>query len=430
VTRVAAPGHEQLDAALLEMLQAFVARAPLFAELRARGEAEDLVQDALIAVGQRVRDGDVADPFAYATRVVQNLARRAYARAQPMLAVDSADLGPAGLVGDVAEAAEWRFELAEVLAMVRAVTSIIRELPPADVELVRAELRRDDQRALASRLGMSRATFYRRKRDVLCGFVSAVARRASTEPCPDRVEALLAAAGGSGFASARRAREHAESCVQCEMTLRHLAAARHGLAVLAPLPALVVRDGAGAERLAAGMHGGWDWLRGIVVRGPDPSVALPVSKNAAAALAAACVGVGGTTYCAVDGVPAPVRDALGITGHSRHVARPAPKRARHVRVPRAAVAAAHRGLAGRAPGVGRGATPQAPRVATTRAPVRGVAEAEFEGAGAAHKARAAEFRAPARPRAVATSAPSAPPPPAPDPAQREFKSAGSGGEFG
>jgi DNA-directed RNA polymerase specialized sigma24 family protein len=412
VRQVAARDREQLDAALLEMLQAFVARAPLFAELRARGEADDLVQDALIAVGARVRDGAVADPFAYATRVAQNLARRAYARARPEAAADSADIEAAGGVGDVAETAERRFELEEVLGMVRAVTSIVCALAPADVELVRAELRRDDQRALARRLGMSRATFYRHKRDVLGGFVSAVARGARAEPCADRVDALLAAAAGSGFASARRAREHAENCVHCETTLRHLVAARHGFAAMAPLPALTVADGGLADRLAVGMHGGWEWLRAIVVRGPDPVAALPVSKSAAAAIAAACVGVGGTTYCAVDGVPAPVRDALGIAERSRQAAPPRPP----VRVPRAVVAA-RRGQARRAPARGRAAKPA---VAPAK---RHAVGGEF--ASASSRAGEAEFRSSAPPRAAASSV--AQPPSAPDAAEQEFRPRG---EFG
>ncbi len=216
--------QDELDAALLEMLRAFVARAPLFAELRARGEADDVVQDALIAVASRVREGAVVDPFAYATRVVQNLARRAYARERPVCVLEAEPVVP-----DVAEDVERRFELAEVLAMVRAVTLVVRRLTPEDVELVRAELRREDQRALARRLGLSRATFYRRKRDAVGAFVWAVARGVRAEPCAEWACALLAAASGSGFASARGARAHAEGCRGCATTLRYLAAARHGL---------------------------------------------------------------------------------------------------------------------------------------------------------------------------------------------------------
>jgi len=432
VSTLGARRAEQLDGALLEMLHAFVARSPLFADLQARGEAEDLVQEALIAVRRRIGEDELDDPFAYATRVVQNLARRAYARARPEAPTDPAGLEAAGAVGDVADMAERRFELEEVLGMVRAVRMVVGELPAADVELVRAELRRDDQRALARRLGMSRATFYRRKSDVLYGFVSAVARGARAEPCPDRLEALLAAAGGSGFANARRAREHAEGCLQCETTLRHLTAARHGLAMLAPLPSLVVVDSVtSAERVSITVHGGWEWLRGIAVRGPDPAAALPASKGAAAALAAACVGVGGTTYCAVDGVPRPVRHALGMTQERSEPARPAPRLVRRAvpmrGAPNGAAGAVGQGLAAqssRETPVRRASSPsefQAPGRAT------GVAEAEFRKGDAAGTARAAEFRSPARPGAVATSAS---PPTAPPAEQQEFGRGAASDEFG
>ncbi|HEX6388855.1 MAG TPA: hypothetical protein VFZ89_05405, partial [Solirubrobacteraceae bacterium] len=351
-------------------------------------------QEALLAVGARVEE--VADPFAYATRVVQNLARRAYARARPETGLEDV----VTVVDDVAAVAERRFELEEVLGMIRGVTRIVCELPPEDVDLVRAELRRDDQRALARRLGISRATFYRRKRDVLGGFVAAVARGADAEPCPDRVGALLAAAGGSGFASARRAREHAESCVACSTTLRHLTVARHGLAVLAPLPA--------AGRVSPGVG---EWLQSVVVRGPDVSAVLPVSRGAAATIAATCVGLGGTTYCAVDGVPGPVREALGV---AREPARstPAPRRRSPPRVVARRVVAPARAAA--RPPVTTAAAPAPPPEFRPRKGRGGSAEAEFGSRS--------------RPRAVAASAPQAPPPaPPPDPVAREFA---GGGEFG
>ncbi len=433
MTALVARRADELDGALLDMLQAFVARAPLFAGLRARGEAEDLVQEALITVRRRLADGDVDDPFAYATRVVQNLARRAYARARPETATDAAGLEAVGPVGDVADVAERRSELEEVLGMVRAVRMVVCELPAADVELIRAELRRDDQRALAQRLGMSRATFYRRKHDALCGFVTAVARGASAEPCPDRVEALLAAAGGSGFASARRAREHAQSCLHCEATLRHLTAARHGLAIVAPLPSLVVVDSVtSAERLSFTLQGGWDWLRGIAVRGPDPAAFLPASRGTAAALAVACVGFGGTTYCAVDGVPRPVRDALGMAEERSRSDQPAPAVARRPAPVRAMSPASPgaQGLASRAspqPSAGR-ASPR-PEFRGRR-PKPGVAEAEFRRAGSTRTARSAEFRAPERRGAVAGSTSTSPRRSAPaGAAEQEFGGDALGREF-
>ncbi len=318
-----ATSSPELHRALLEMLTTLVARSPLFAELRSRGEAEDLVQDALVTVTRRMRRGDIDDPFAFANRVVHNLARRAYVRARPEDASLPEVLEQAGPAIDVGAVVEQRFELAEVLEMVRTVGGVVERLPADDLELVRAELCRTDQSALAGRMGLSRTTFYRRKRDALCGFVRAVADHAGTRPCPDRMESLLAAAGGSGFAGATRAREHAADCSQCADTLRHLAAARHGMAVLTPLPLAVTptRESVG-ERLAAFI----DWLRGLALRAPDPAVVLPSSKSAAAAVVAACVGIGGTTYCVTGG---PVHDALiRDGGRTVHVVSVRPRAAR------------------------------------------------------------------------------------------------------
>jgi RNA polymerase sigma factor (sigma-70 family) len=408
---LAAVRRDELDRALLDMLQTLVARTPLFAELRTRGEADDVVQETMIAVSRRIDRGDVDDPHAYATRVVQNLARRRYIRPRRESPAATEDLEAAGPTRDTALTVEQRFELAEVLAMLREVTAVVSELPADAVEVVRAELGRGDQRALAQRLGLSRATFYRRKREVICGFVDAVARRAQARPCPDRVESLLAAAGGSGFARARRAREHAADCPQCATTLRHLTAARHGFAILTPLPALTVVDHGVSDRVGASMHGALDWVRGLAVRAPDPSAALPASKSAVAAIAAACVGVGGTTYCAVDGVPDPVRDVLGLhqsapprsQGDARSGARAGATR----RMPGSRSPPARAARASSQPGPSTGASAASAHRAKPEfrqsSSATGSADAEFK--RAAPRAKRAEFSGvsaatPARPASV------------------------------
>ena len=66
---------DELTTELHTMLTSLVARAPLFADLRRRGNAEDLVQDTLIAVTRRMQRGEaIDDPFAYACTCVTNLA--------------------------------------------------------------------------------------------------------------------------------------------------------------------------------------------------------------------------------------------------------------------------------------------------------------------------------------------------------------------
>jgi hypothetical protein len=194
--------------------------------------------------------------------------------------------------------------MSEVLEMVRSVNTIIAELEPLELELVKAELARTDQKYLAATLGISRPTLYRRKGPAIAAFVTAVAQRAGTKPCAEHLGALLAAAGDSGFGAARAATEHAERCDQCRETIRHLAVARHGLAVIAPVP-LVAADSdpvAALDRMVAALHTVGDWARNIAMRAGDPTPLSGPSTKAVAIVAAACTG-GGGVYCAVDGVP-------------------------------------------------------------------------------------------------------------------------------
>lgn len=359
--------HADLDRELFELLRRLVARAPLFAELRARGEADDVVQDAMLAVNRRLRRGAVDDPFAYASRVAQNVARRAYVRrgAAPSVGLEAAD-GVGAPEADTAERVQQRFELAEVLDMVRAVDAVVADLAPSDVDIVRAEIGRADRRALARRLGVSRATLYRRRRDVLCAFVAAVGRHAAARPCPERAEALVAAAGGSGFAGARGAREHAESCPDCARTLRHLTAARHGLALLAPFPALGGLPGAPPlERVVAVADDAWAWLRDALPRAPDPGALLPAGRAAAAVVASACLGLGTAATCVTHRRD---RHATTAAGHVRGAATP---------TTRAPVASSSRGA---------GAVTVPSAVATHRVAQRGaVAPPEFLGASAVRR---------------------------------------------
>lgn len=428
---LAAHRRDELDVALLSMLRSVVARAPLFADLRARGMADDLVQDAMLAVARQLdREGPVVeDPFGYARRVVENLARRTYQREQREAVGEVVGHDPASWA-DPAQIAEQRFELREVLEMVRAITDVVGDLDPTELEMVRAELRREDQKRVATRLGLSRPTFYRRKQVALNGFVTAVARRASAHPCPDRVDSLLAAAGGSGFDAARRARDHAAGCPECARTLRHLTAARHGFAVLAPLPPLTARTSPG---VGDRVHLFIDWMRGLTIRTPDPVAVLPVSKSAAAALAAACVGVGGTATCAIVGVPEQVRDVVGAGRVHTHAAPRASTAAAGPSAPAAApvgvatpvVTRAKRESVTAAPAPRRSVAGSGPEF-VRRKPKRTVAEKEFGSGGP----RAVSASAASAPEAAT---PATPPAPAPAPAGGEFgggAGGGTGSEFG
>lgn len=300
------------------MLSKLVERAPLFADLRSRGVTDDLVQDTLMAVTRRIGRGPIDDPFTYATRCVENLARRTYvqsAREHPLSDETLETLAPA--LEDVADHVERRMEMGEVLEMIRLVNGVIADLAPLELELVRAELARTDQKQLAARLGISRPTLYRRKGPAISAFVAAVAERAGTHPCPEHSGALLAAAGLSGFDAAKSAAAHAATCEECGATIRHLAVARHGLAIIAPIPLVATTPDASraVERFHAVFETAADWVRTLVLRTGDPMPLGGSATKTVALVAAACTG-GGGVYCAVDGVP------TQITAPFAHHARP------------------------------------------------------------------------------------------------------------
>lgn len=320
---------------LHEMLTNVVQRAPLFADLRSRGLADDLVQDTLLAVTRRIDRGNaIDDPFSYATRCVTNLAKRTYVKSGRETAVgDEALEVLAPSVEDVAVHVEQRAVMGEVLDMIRSVNAVIADLDPLELELVRAELGRTDQKKLAARLGISRPTLYRRKGPAVAAFVAAVAARAGTSPCPEHAPALLAAAGASGFDGARAATAHAATCAECSETIRHLEVARHGLTIIAPIPLMGTAAGDPSrliERCQAALDTCFDWARNVVVRVGDPTPMGGSATKTVALVAAACTG-GGGIYCAVDGVPSQLK--APFERHAKHHLTPSAKRQVVARAP-------------------------------------------------------------------------------------------------
>ncbi len=426
------------------MLSALVERSPLFADLRHRGLAEDLVQDTLIAVTRRMAAQAIEDPVAYATRCVANLAKRTYLRGGREEATD--DIGLERLspeVEDVAERVDRRQTMREVLDMVRSVNAVIADLTPLELELVRAELARTDQKLLAATLGISRPTLYRRKGPAIAAFVTAVAQRAGTTPCPDHLGALLAAAGGSGFDAARAASEHARSCTECRETIRHLAVARHGLAIIAPVPLVVADEDMAAtlDRAVAALHTAGDWVRNLAMRVGDPTPIGVSTPKAVAIVAAACTG-GGGVYCAVDGVPSRIATPFTHQQPERAEAA-APVRTKPVAANAAAITPAAQVIAGVRTTVrvaerheqqarARAAAAQERRQAAVRAAARAAArrkaqaEREFAAKQAATPpAPAATEFTPPKPAPASTIvrrefATPTPPPATPSPAAKEF----------
>ena len=170
--------------------------------------------------------------------------------------------------------------------------------------------------------------------------------------CESRRSLILAyVTGVAGPRRALEARAHLAACPGCARMAGELRQASERAAALLPLPDIAARGGgvhrvsefltAARESIAELGGGAKQHAAGLVSRASDPTPLAGARPGAAAAAIAGCLAVGsGATYCAVEGIPDPLRAPLGLQRRADdRVARPAEKRARPVR-PRASQAEA------------------------------------------------------------------------------------------
>ncbi len=170
--------------------------------------------------------------------------------------------------------------------------------------------------------------------------------------CDSRRSVILAyVAGIAGPNRALDARRHLETCTACAHWAGELRTASEKVAAAIPLP-VFVQDGMFErlrERLVDLVAGVEQHVHSLAARA-DPSVthyAAAARPGTVAATVAGCLALGsGATYCVVEGLPAPVRAALGQEQRSEKPKRttraaPAatPERRRTVVVPSARAAA-------------------------------------------------------------------------------------------
>jgi len=142
--------------------------------------------------------------------------------------------------------------------------------------------------------------------------------------CESRRSLVLAyVAGVAGPRKAVAARSHLAACPGCARMAGELRHATRRAAALLPVPDVVLRDG-GLQRLGdvlalaresvADLSGGAK-QHGVALasRASDPTPLAGARPGAAAAAIAGCLAIGsGATYCAVEGVPEPLRAPLGL----------------------------------------------------------------------------------------------------------------------
>ncbi len=225
---------------------------------------------------------------------------------------------------DVAERLEERVVSAMEGAPVR---EIVAELPARQQAIVKLRFyfERSPQE-VQKLLGMTERTYRRQLERAMKKMAARYELVLSGEWCEDHRSLIIAYVGGLADAEELRlARAHLKGCPGCARMAAELRLATRRTAALLPLPAIPFADGP-LIRLADGanalrdvatelVHGAARHVASLFSR-VDPAAvtyATTARPGALSATLAACVVLGGTTsYCVVEGVPGPLRAALGV----------------------------------------------------------------------------------------------------------------------
>lgn len=309
------------------------------------GEREEALHDAYVVMLERERKGDVDLGAMHSQQVraflVQTAINKALdagkrvgrKRSQPLAEAESAPdpaRSPDELVAATLDGARVREIVAELPERRQAVVKLrfFFDRTPAEIQrclhISERAYRKEIERAvhhIADRYELVRAGRF----------------------CDSRRSLVLAyVAGVAGPNRAREAREHLASCPGCAAWAAELRDASRRVAAALPAPVVVtegelpggVASVVDSARDAATQLSGWlkQQAAALVTR-VDPSGAgqvAGVKPGAAAAAIASCVAIGGgATYCAVEGIPEPLRPAFVDRAIERKPAeaseRPAPE---------------------------------------------------------------------------------------------------------
>lgn len=364
-------------------------------------EREEMFHDAYVVLLQKERDG-VLDPSAMHAQqirayLVQTAIHKALDEGKRAGRKRSAPLDePALAAPDPGRALD---DLTAASLDGARVREIVAELPPRAQLIVKLRYFFDRTPAeIQTYLGISERTY----RKELERSVRRIAERYELVRegrfCDSQRSLMLAyIAGVAGPNRAREARAHLATCRGCARWAADMRAATRRAAAMLPLPPVLPAPGVG-DRLPQAAEDIRDaavhvvgWLKQhafAIASRVDPSApayAAGARPGAVVAIVAGCVAVGGSaTYCALEGLPEPLRPAA-VREHAaepKPQQRPTPRR-RPARVPRwerppRRVAAAVQAVRARPH------KPQ-PRRPERPSPRRAQARAEFglEGGGAA-----------------------------------------------
>ncbi|WP_272475738.1 sigma-70 family RNA polymerase sigma factor [Baekduia alba] len=321
------------------------------------GEREEVLHDAYAVFLQKQRDGvldtDAMRPQQVRAYLVQTAINKAMDDGKSARRKRSVGLEEDGGL----EVADQRPEVVERLAQsydAERVREIVDELPARQQVVIKLRFFLDlSPTEIQQYLGITERVYRReleRAMRALTDHVELVQRGTS---CDQRRSLILAyVAGIAGPNRQQVARRHLATCPACAAWAGRLRTAAHQAGAVVPLPLASHVALGGDDRWWAGLghvleatrdrivdvaSGGRGHVTGLALRTDPASTAVlgAARPGTIAAVVAGCLTVGGTTYCAVDGVTTP----LGLLASSKvetrthdHAAatpRPAPRRKRH-----------------------------------------------------------------------------------------------------
>lgn len=286
-------------------------------------DLEDVYQSAWLSIVRT--ESEVAEPEKYLFEAVHSeglmeLRRR---RRKPVESLEAEEPSvPAALVASDPSP----YERAETAELSRLTEEILGELSAQQRAIVKLRwgwgLSREE---IAGLLGVTPRAV---KREVEC--LGARLREqgeviASGGWCERRRSLVTAYA--IGLLSARRERRaesHLRNCPGCRALVRELRGRAEDLAAVLPVPTLADvahrhpsgRAGEVLEAARSYVHDGVASAKQQAVSGyvrtSDPTPLTAARPGAVAATVAGCLAVGGGTYCAVEGLPDPVRSAFEV----------------------------------------------------------------------------------------------------------------------
>ena len=314
-------------------------------------DREALLHDAYAVFLEKQRDGRLntaqmraGQIRAYLTQTALNKAmdegKRAGRRRNVSLDDENLGIDPADPGRGLDERLDARFDEARV-------REIVAELPERQQLIVKLRFLFDRSPQEIQRYMAITERVYRRELERATRRLAERYEQVRTGTfCESRRSLILAyVTGVAGPNRMDQARRHLDSCPACARWAVELRMAARGLAAVVPAPFLLPLHTGARGRIVSAGHvlrtrasdlaaGAWQHTtRGLVSANPSRLAFLASARpGTVAVLVTGCIAGGSTvTYCVTNGVPAPLRSFLSVTGNKRSMHAKSASRHEHSR---------------------------------------------------------------------------------------------------